>query len=559
MPLQAATGTPADNWSNGSCPPPCGAGQTYGNNGVCQLVANVCGPGFPANSKAWPVRQCCLNGTNPDPVTGKCDPGLFVPPQWYLNYLATGTTQCPFPYSWCSFYEFTIVGEKQFGRGSITQRITLPAGSAFPEARVNATGARHCPASGWSCTKSGDGFTCSIADCGLSPGDKVSVRIEGKVAPNMTERLTAPVNKTACGELDARPIAGRGPATTMQSDDPRLKLIGALQGGRQASDTAAGTPDQLGQTTRKACWSIVLLPATDTAACAPGYTRTNDGQCCLARQMTASGVCCPAGQKPDARRAACVTPDVPTYGFTPVITGSDTRTCPPGQRLDRRRNICVSVCSPDRMWTGSACGCPPGTIEKRGRCISVDRPSCGPNQTGTWPHCCPIGLSWDGRRCMPPITPCPPGTTGTPPHCRELVRPCPPDSIGKPPSCRCRPPLVGTPGRCMRPTCPEGFSGTPPHCRKIVRHCPEGMIGTPPHCRKIVRHCPEGFSGIPPHCRKIVRHCPEGMIGTPPHCRKAVHPIHHGPVIRQQQRWHQQPVIHPQQRWQRPPPSRGLH
>ena len=494
-----------------------------------------------------------------------------MPPQWYLDFLATGTTQCAPPFSWCSFYEFTIVGRERFGRGAITQRITLPAGSAFPEARVNATGARHCPASAWSCTKSGDGFTCTTADCGLSPGDKVVVRIEGKVAPNMTETLSAPVEKTACGELDARPIAGRGPATILQSDDPRLKLIGAIEARRQAAESSAagGTPGQLGQTSKKACWSIVLLPKEkpSTATCAQNYAATSDGQCCLRSQMTSAGTCCPAGQTPDARGAACVctggrtragtdcvcppgtvamgrqcvsrefgtvTPWVPLTpsdkscprGYGPAkdgqcclrgqLTGSGT-CCPPGLKPDARGTGCA--CSGGRTWTGTACACPPGTFEQGRECVTRGSgtgpggPSvtCGPDQSGTPPHCCPLGQTWDGRHCIssaaaPPVRVCGPGQTGVWPHC------CPPGQTwdGR----RCVPSAVTPPVR----VCGPGQTGDWPHC------CPAGQAWNGRHCvSRSTGPCPRGMQGTPPNCRPIFeRHCPRGMRGTPPHCRPIV-------------------------------------
>jgi hypothetical protein len=492
----------------------------------------VC-PGGAWNSNSRPVRMCCLNGTNPDPITGRCQPGLYVPQPWYLNYLATGSNPCPFPYTWCSFYEFTIRGEERFGRGTLRQRITLPAGSNFPSVRIT-KGARHCPASAWSCRKAGDAVTCSTDNCGLGAGDEVVLRIEGKVAPDQTAPLSTAVERTACGVLESEPMPGRGPATIVEPDEFRR-----AQAAYQRPDTPSRTGDAIrpGSASREACWTIVLLPrAPDTPVCAAGYAATADGQCCFARQMTSHGVCCPPGQRPDAQRASC-----------------------------------IPACPPDRVWTGAACACPPGTVERRGQCIRRIIPevplvtpeqTCGPDQTGVWPNCCPRGLYWNGRRCVPvsvrecppdsigkppycrcrpPLvgTPgscrrpeCPPGTTGTPPKCRPIVSPCPPDSIGKPPYCRCRPPLVGTPGSCTRPECPPGTTGTPPKCRPIVQRCPEGMVGRPPNCRPIVQRCPEGMVGRPPNCRPIVQRCPEGMVGRPPNCRPIVQRCPEGMVGR---------------------------
>ncbi|MEZ5785645.1 MAG: hypothetical protein R3D62_03975 [Xanthobacteraceae bacterium] len=130
-------------WSNGTCPPACfPPSWDMGNDGVCHPSGAVC----PVGQQPWPVRLCCLNGTAPNNLTGQCAPGLFIPPEWYLDFLATGSGPCPPPHNWCSFYEFTITGRQRFGRGSLTQRITLPAGSSFPSVRIT-RGAKFCPAS----------------------------------------------------------------------------------------------------------------------------------------------------------------------------------------------------------------------------------------------------------------------------------------------------------------------------------------------------------------------------------------------------------------------------
>ena len=113
----------------------------------------VCQPLCPAGQIAYPVNRCCVNGTNVNAL-GQC-PGVIAPPLWYLEFLATGTGPCLLPSGNCSYYEFTIIGQQRFGRGSLTQRITLPPGSDFPEARIT-RGSKYCPASAWKCSKSGE-------------------------------------------------------------------------------------------------------------------------------------------------------------------------------------------------------------------------------------------------------------------------------------------------------------------------------------------------------------------------------------------------------------------
>jgi hypothetical protein len=459
--------TPAWEWSDQHCTPngpPCPGDEQRGADGLCH---DMC----PGAERAWPVNRCCLNGTQPDAL-GQCAPGILVPPIWYLDYLATGTGPCIPPN--CSFYEFTVTGRQNFGRGSLTQRITVPPESNFPTARVT-RGSQYCPASAWSCTKSGNVFTCSAEDCGLAAGDQVVVRLEGQAAPDITEPPPAPIERTSCGVLEWNARPGRGPATIAQTAEA-IKALATQQALPTQQRTADG-PATLRTTRRmQVCWTIRIVGKPPTPpTCPPNYAATADGQCCLRNQMTSGSVCCPSGQRPDARRA-----------------------------------ICVPVCTGDRIWTGTGCACPPGTIERRGECIreTVVPPvppivrTCGPDQTGVWPNCCPLGRYWNGRRCVPASTDA-----------------CPPDSIGTQPNCRCRPPLVGKPGSCTRPTpCPLGTVGTPPDCRPVS--CPRGMIGTPPDCRPAP--CPEGMIGKPPNCRPAP--CPAGMVGKPPNCRPATCP-----------------------------------
>jgi hypothetical protein len=499
---QALCAPPASNACTvfGTCAP---AGQ-IGLDGACHPAGDIC----PLGQTAFPVNRCCLNGTNPD-AHGAC-PGILVPPLWYLTYIATGTGPCVPPF--CSFYEFTISGKERFGRGSLTQRITVPPGSAFTEARVT-RGSKYCPASRWSCSKAGDVFTCSAEDCGLAPGDQVVTRLEGQVAPELKEPPPAPIEKTACGVLECRPFTGRGRAVTVR---PGAEQPGAPSRPETQRTTPEGVPTPCAQ----ACWTIRIVgrtppPPPPPPACAPNYVPTGDGQCCLRSQMTAGGVCCPAGQRPDARRSAC-----------------------------------ISTCPSDHIWTGVACACPPGTVERRGQCVREivpppPPPTCGPGQTGVWPNCCRLGTYWDGRRC---IGGCPPDSVGTPPDCRcrpplvgtpgNCIRkperePCPADSIGTPPNCRCRPPLVGTPGNCIRKPerepCPGDSVGMQPNCR-----CRPPLVGTPGSCRQIEIQCRLGWHPVgrrcvpdqeeircPPRQHRVDRHCVPDVV----ECRPGWHRV----------------------------------
>lgn len=181
---------------------------------------------------------------------------------------------------------------------------------------------------------------------------------------------------------------GRGPAVIQQ-----------VPGGAAPSQppgTGVGIPQVAGTPSKRACWSICTTGVRVTrppVACPPDYALTADGQCCLRSQMTDSGICCPAGQRPDARRQACVPVSPPLVTVPRRVTPEVERhrerepevrhPCPSGQHWDERRNRCVPTptvheCPSGRHWD-----------DRRHRCVpDVER------------HECPAGQHWNGRRCV---------------------------------------------------------------------------------------------------------------------------------------------------------------
>jgi len=424
--------TPAWWWSDRTCVPKpaqlgCAPGEQVGLDGACHDLCPTPGPLF-----AYPVNRCCLDGTAPD-VNGQCGPGIVVPPIWYLDYLATGTGPCIPPN--CSYYEFTVTGRQRFGRGSLTQRITLPEGSDFPEKPV-IRGSKYCPPSAWSCSKAGNVLTCSAENCGLEPGDQVVLRLEGRAAPELTEPPSAPVERTACGVLEWQAMPGPGPAVI-----ERLSATGKAQAPPQRPVAGVGT-DQFGRTTgKKACWTIRVAGKPPAPACPPNYVATAGGQCCLRSQMTSDGVCCPLGQMPDPNRRTCV---------------STTPQCRTGQHWNGRR--CVSTtpqCRTGQHWNGERCvsttpRCPTGRHWNGERCVSTT-PQCRTGQHWNGERCvsttpqCRTGQRWNGRRCV-----------STTPQCRTGQhwngRRC----VSTTPQCRTGQRWNGR--RCVstRPRCPSG-------------------------------------------------------------------------------------------------------
>ncbi len=166
-----------------------------------------------------------------------------------FGYDATGTGSCLPPK--CSYYEFTAtLGTRPPGppvlgaapapgydptgtgnclppncgagattaggggyQGPLSMTIKPPPGSSFQQARVTKSPAS-CPASGWSCTRSGAEFggvlTCRISNCTLAPGDQVTVRVDGNVAADLKEPLPVEQTREVCGELAFQPTSPPG-------------------------------------------------------------------------------------------------------------------------------------------------------------------------------------------------------------------------------------------------------------------------------------------------------------------------------------------------------------
>ena len=163
----------------------------------------------------------------------------------------SGTESCAPPAD-CSYYEFTAtrtnVPNAPYA-GPLSIRVTLPPGSEFPIARIT-TSAKSCPASGWSCTKTGKEFggvhTCRISECVMAPGEQVAVRLDGRVVPGMTVPPPTDLEKKACGVLEwqERPatvdIEQRGGKQTKEACATTTILGKPRQSDLQVSTTPQG-------------------------------------------------------------------------------------------------------------------------------------------------------------------------------------------------------------------------------------------------------------------------------------------------------------------------------
>ena len=174
------------------------------------------GDGYPAND--GPV---CISTPSPSEVkiTGKTDLGKafgkwlmgpfgamgpFGVYYWGLTTefgtKADGTMGCVWPH--CSFFEFTAthLGGERYS-GPLSMRIMLPPGTDFPKLRVTKSGGA-CPAAGWSCQNTGDGYMCRHSDCTLDVDDQIAIRVDGTLLPGMTEPPQVEMSKTACADFE---------------------------------------------------------------------------------------------------------------------------------------------------------------------------------------------------------------------------------------------------------------------------------------------------------------------------------------------------------------------
>ena len=172
------------------------------------------------------------------------EPGRSYSPTSTPGYDATGTGNCLPPA--CGAAETETLGYD----GSLSMRITAPRGSAFAQPRIT-NAPSSCGASAWSCSQraSGGEFVCRIDECRLSPGDKVTVRIEGNVAADLTEPPETEQTREVCSSLE-------------------------YQGASRP-----GIEQVVGTEKKNACFATRILAKPRPAECPPGQERDSAGDC----------------------------------------------------------------------------------------------------------------------------------------------------------------------------------------------------------------------------------------------------------------------------------------
>lgn len=332
----------------------------------------------------------------------------------------------------------------------------------------------------WTCTGGGTTYQCSHPVLTLPNGGSLTLDVSAVIP----EGPDCKVANTAALSL---PLAG----------SPGNKF-----GGDDAATASSRIPSP--NCERRAMQPIptpLVMPLQPVVAgCPPGYVEAGTGRCCLRKQVTADGYCCPLGQRPDARRRSCVPvgPQPPACQ-PPLVAFGERCLCPDGTKpRNGRCRESAAPCKPPLVLRGGRClppldgdiRCPPGTQRLGKTCVPDTIIACPP----------PLVPRADGKACV-----CPDGSAPRDGRCRIVVG-------------RCKPPLVLQYGKCVLLPCPSGTHRVgrtcvpdrkPPVCRKGTH-----LVGTTCVPDEVIeRPCPKGSHRVGKICvpdQAIERPCPKG-------------------------------------------------
>lgn len=136
------------------------------------------------------------------PRLEKPEAGASVEPA--ADYDPTGTGNCQPPNCGAPSGQTSAAVTPPGYSGALSMVIKLPPKAQFPNTRIIRAPSQ-CAASSWSCTQTGREFgnriTCQSSQCEMKPGDRVTLRLDGKVAPELMEPPEQEETREVCGEL----------------------------------------------------------------------------------------------------------------------------------------------------------------------------------------------------------------------------------------------------------------------------------------------------------------------------------------------------------------------
>ena len=251
-------------------------------------------------------------------------------------------------------------------------------------------------------------------------------------------------------------------------------------------------------------------PVSAQCPCPSGYVQAG-GSCCLASNVTSTGVCCPPGQAPDPHGGACV----------PILHIPIGNLCCAAGHIPTASGAC---CAPGNVTTTGVCCSQPVDPSNRAVCPAPipSIPACAPGYA-KMPDgsCCNRRfVSADGRSCLAGRPPCGPGEFRNAQGACERLSPPPavaPPPVVAPPACPTGEVLTRE-GGCAPvgpPPCPPGRermrNGA---CVPAIQPCPPGQKRMrngvcvqipPPQCPRGQIRAPDGS------CTPILSPCPPGQ------------------------------------------------
>ena len=455
--------------------------------GTAWPATQCCRPGSVLSS----IGTCCPSGSTPDPVSGQCSP----PPPTSNSNCRPGTF--PTGYGTCCANGSVV---------SITG-VCCPQGSTPDPATGQCSSSSTTPGS--NCSAPGQFLTsfntcCTIGSVVSSTGACCPSGSTPDPATGQCSSSTTPSNSCGLGRF----LTKNGTCC----------ILGSVVSSTGACCPIGSTPDpNTGQ----------CSAPTTPIRCRLGEFATPEGTCCpLELVVSNTGACCPRGSTPDPKTGKCSPPPSNSCGAGYVqigtnapdtvpgccLAGQVTSTgicCSPGQMPGGPNNsACLGTgnsCTPPLVQVGTQC-CSQADLQPGGKCAAC---GAGTEQTcsvaknangayGVTCSCCASGQVTATGAC------CPAGTTPGGPNNTQCEPPPPPPPL---PNACCTPGWILTPN----PSVPNSLQNpSTMTCCLAADVTSDGICCSGPVDPKNRRSCPSPRREEKKACAQGYRAMPDG-------------------------------------------------